>query len=150
MKNHTGAAALGGRPVEQGPLYRIVKIFEQLGARFDNQLRRDYFPAVALSSVFSSVQFSSVQSLSAQFSLDPGANHIPLADGKSSLDLLRSVQFSSETALVFSFSSVERCPQCLPSDTVPIRSRAWTLRPPAILHRRLPYFHTIPVPRRRR
>ena len=31
------------------------------------------------------------------------------------------------------------CPQCLPTDTVPIRSRTWTLRPPAVLHRLLPY-----------
>ena len=35
-----------------------------------------------------------------------------------------------------------RLPQCLPSDAVPIRSRTWTLRSPAILHRPLPY-HTI-------
>ena len=35
------------------------------------------------------------------------------------------------------------CPQCLPSDTVPIQSRTWTLQQLAILHRLLPY-HTIP------
>ena len=35
------------------------------------------------------------------------------------------------------------CPQCLPSDTVPIRSWTRTLRPPGIRHRHLPY-HTIP------
>ena len=34
-------------------------------------------------------------------------------------------------------------PQCLLSDTVPIRTRTWTLRPPATLHRTLPW-HTIP------
>ena len=31
------------------------------------------------------------------------------------------------------------CPQCLPSDTVPIRSWTWTLRRPDIRHRQLPY-----------
>ena len=31
------------------------------------------------------------------------------------------------------------CPQCLPSDTVPIRSWTRTLRPPGIRHRHLPY-----------
>ena len=43
------------------------------------------------------------------------------------------------------------CPQCLPSDTVPIRSWTRTLRPPGIRHRHLPYhgmvctpYHTIP------
>ena len=35
------------------------------------------------------------------------------------------------------------CPQCLPSDTVPIRSWTWMHRPPVIGHRHLPY-HTIP------
>ena len=35
------------------------------------------------------------------------------------------------------------CPQCLPSDTVLIRSWTRTLRPPGIRHRHLPY-HTIP------
>ena len=35
------------------------------------------------------------------------------------------------------------CPQCLPSDIVPIRSWTRTLRPPGIRHRHLPY-HTIP------
>ena len=35
------------------------------------------------------------------------------------------------------------CPQCLPSDTVPIRSWTRTLRRPGIRHRHLPY-HTIP------
>ena len=35
------------------------------------------------------------------------------------------------------------CPQCLPSDVVPIRSWTWTLRPSGIRHRHLPY-HTIP------
>ena len=35
------------------------------------------------------------------------------------------------------------CPQCLPSGTVPIRSWTWTLWPPGIHHRHLPY-HTIP------
>ena len=35
------------------------------------------------------------------------------------------------------------CPQCLPSDIVPIRSWTWTLRPPDIRHRHLPY-HTVP------
>ena len=35
------------------------------------------------------------------------------------------------------------CPQCLPSDTVPIRSWTRTLRPPGIRHRHLPY-HTMP------
>ena len=34
------------------------------------------------------------------------------------------------------------CPQCLPSDTVPIRSWTRTLRPPGIRHRHLPYHHT--------
>ena len=35
------------------------------------------------------------------------------------------------------------CPQCLPSDIVPIRSWTWTLRPPDIRHRHLPC-HAIP------
>ena len=35
------------------------------------------------------------------------------------------------------------CPQCLPSDIVPIRSWTRTLRRPGIRHRHLPY-HTIP------
>ena len=35
-------------------------------------------------------------------------------------------------------------PQCLPSDTVPIRSWTRTLRPPVIPHRHLPYHTTIP------
>ena len=35
------------------------------------------------------------------------------------------------------------CPQCLPSDTVPIRSWTRTLRPPGIRHRHLPC-HAIP------
>ena len=35
------------------------------------------------------------------------------------------------------------CPQCLPSDIVPIRSWTRTLRPPGIRHRHLPY-HAIP------
>ena len=30
------------------------------------------------------------------------------------------------------------CPQCLPSDTVPVRSWTWTLRPPDVRHRHLP------------
>ena len=37
------------------------------------------------------------------------------------------------------------CPQCLPSDIVPIRSWTWTLQPPGIRHRHLPN-HTIPLP----
>ena len=37
------------------------------------------------------------------------------------------------------------CPQCLPSDTVPIRSWTRTLRPPDIRHRHLPHHgHTMP------
>ena len=32
------------------------------------------------------------------------------------------------------------CPQCLPSDTVPIRSWTWTLRPPVIRHRHLVWY----------
>ena len=35
------------------------------------------------------------------------------------------------------------CPQCLPSDTVPVRSGTWTLRRPAILHRHLPSHATL-------
>ena len=34
------------------------------------------------------------------------------------------------------------CPQCLPSDIVPMRSWTRTLRPPGIRHRHLPYHHT--------
>ena len=37
------------------------------------------------------------------------------------------------------------CPQCLHIDTVPLRSRTWSPRPPAILHRLLPC-HTMPAP----
>ena len=36
------------------------------------------------------------------------------------------------------------CPQCLPSDIVPIRSWTRTLRRPGIRHRHLPY-HTMPL-----
>ena len=38
---------------------------------------------------------------------------------------------------------VYACPQCLPSDIVPIRSWTWKLRPPDIRHSHLTY-HTIP------
>ena len=72
---------------------------------------------------------------------------IPQAEMVAARNMVQEASMSLVKNRVTDWTEVPRlgrwgtyaCPQCLPSDTVPIRNWTWTFRPPVIRHRHLPY-----------